>query len=117
MTSSLRTSEGRDKIIPLAPRSVADFYSEFMAALTGLGIEVKIWHMPVEVPDPIAFDHETQHASYDREYATRFWRILLLWTTFPGISFTIRWQEQPGAFLLGKFRSGGHALFRTACAS
>jgi hypothetical protein len=57
---------------------VADFYKEFMAALAGLGIEVKIWHMPVEIPNPIAFDLDIQHASYDRVYVTRFWRILLL---------------------------------------
>ena len=74
----IKTSEGRDKTIPLAPRSVADFYKEFMAALAGLGIEVKIWHMPVEIPNPIAFDLDTQHASYDPEYVTRFWRILLV---------------------------------------
>ena len=67
----IQTSEGRDKNIPLAPRSVADFYKEFMAALAGLGIDVKIWHMPVEIPNPIAFDLDTQHACYDREYVTR----------------------------------------------
>ncbi|MGC2186627.1 MAG: DUF5996 family protein, partial [Terriglobales bacterium] len=74
----IQSSEGADKIIPLAPRSVADFYQEFMAALAGLGIETKIWRMPVEIPDPIAFDLDTRHASYDPEYATRFWRILLV---------------------------------------
>jgi hypothetical protein len=47
-----------------------------MAALISLGIAVKIWHMPVEIPNPIAFDKDTQHASYDAEYANRFWRIL-----------------------------------------
>ena len=73
----IQTSQGQEKTIPLAPRSVADFYQEFMAALAELGIEVKIWRMPVEIPNPIAFDHDTQHASYDREYVTRFWRILL----------------------------------------
>jgi hypothetical protein len=73
----IQTSEGPSKTIPLAPRSVADFYHEFMAALAALGIEVKIWKMPVEIPDPIAFDLDTQHASYDPEYVTRFWRILL----------------------------------------
>ena len=57
----IKTSEGSGKIIPLAPRSVADFYKEFMAALQSLGIEVKIWHMPVEIPNPIAFDRDTQH--------------------------------------------------------
>src|SRR6266853_1179829 len=49
-----------------------------MSALGSLGIEVKIWHMPVEVPNPIAFDQDTQHVSYDREYVARFWRILVL---------------------------------------
>jgi hypothetical protein len=39
---------------------------------------VKIWKMPCEVPDPIAFDKDTKHASYDPEYANRFWRILVL---------------------------------------
>ena len=74
----IQTSQGSSKTIPLAPRSVADFYQEFMQALRSLGIEVKIWRMPVEIPNPIAFDRDTQHASYDREYVTRFWRILLL---------------------------------------
>lgn len=73
----IQTSQDQLKTIPLAPRSVADFYKEFMAALASLGIDVKIWHMPVEIPNPIAFDRDTQHASYDREYVTRFWRILL----------------------------------------
>lgn len=66
-----------EKTLALAPRSVADFYREFMAALAALGIEVKIWHMPVEVPNPIPFDQDTQHASYDPDYANRFWRILV----------------------------------------
>ena len=28
-------------------------------------IEVKIWHMPVEIPNPIPFDQDHVHASYD----------------------------------------------------
>jgi Family of unknown function (DUF5996) len=74
----IQTSQDQIKTIPLAPRSVADFYKEFMAALVSLGIDVKIWHMPVEIPNPIAFDRDTQHASYDRDSVTRFWRILLV---------------------------------------
>jgi hypothetical protein len=74
----IRTSEGLFKTIPLAPRSVADFYKEFMAALGSVGIQVKIWTTPCEVPNPIAFERDTHHASYDREYVVRFWRILVL---------------------------------------
>jgi hypothetical protein len=74
----IQTSDGTGQVIPLVPRSVAEFYKEFLSALGSLGIEVKIWHMPVEVSNPIAFDQDTEHASYDREYARRFWRILLV---------------------------------------
>ncbi|HEY1272639.1 MAG TPA: DUF5996 family protein [Terriglobales bacterium] len=73
----LQTSGGMRRTMMLAPRSVADFYREFKALLSDLGAEVKIWRMPVEVPNPIAFDEDTQHASYDPEYAHRFWRVLL----------------------------------------
>lgn len=33
--------------------------------------------LPCEIPDGIAFDRDTIHASYDHEHANRFWRILL----------------------------------------
>jgi hypothetical protein len=72
----IRTSSDSILSMSLAPRSVADFYREFMAALASLGIAVKIWKKPVEIPDPIPFDRDTKHASYDSEYANRFWRIL-----------------------------------------
>ncbi len=73
----IQTSHATSKKLALKPRSVADFYREFMAALASLGIEVKIWKMPCEIPDPIPFDQDTQHASYDAEYVHRFWRILV----------------------------------------
>src|ERR1700722_1831093 len=73
----IRTSNDAHLTIALAPRSVADFYREFKDALASLGIQVKIWNMPVEIPDPIAFDKDTKHAAYDPEYANRFWRILV----------------------------------------
>jgi hypothetical protein len=74
---AIRTSDGLTKFVPLFPRSVADFYREFMATLRFLGIDVKIWPVPVEVPDPIPFAQDDRHAAYDPEYANRFWRILL----------------------------------------
>jgi Family of unknown function (DUF5996) len=73
----LETSDGIEKKIALAPRSVADFYREFMQMLRSAGIEVKIWHMPVEIPNPIAFDEDRVHASYDPASVEKFWRILL----------------------------------------
>jgi hypothetical protein len=73
----LETSDGTVKMLPLAPRSVADFYQEFLSMLRSAGIEVTIWRMPVEVPNPIAFDKDRVHASYDAKSVERFWRILM----------------------------------------
>ncbi|HEV2287704.1 MAG TPA: DUF5996 family protein [Candidatus Acidoferrales bacterium] len=73
----IRTCEGDSRTIKLAPKSVAQFYQEFMGALASLGFPVKIWPMPVEVPNPIRFDQDRTHASYDPEYTNRFWRTLV----------------------------------------
>lgn len=73
----IKTSDDRERIIKLRPISVADFYEEVMVNLRSLGLEVKIYTMPVEVPDPVRFTEDERHASYDAEYANRFWRILL----------------------------------------
>ncbi|HLJ34726.1 MAG TPA: DUF5996 family protein [Ktedonobacteraceae bacterium] len=71
------TSAGTIKTIPLIPRSVADFYQEFMASLHALGIEVTINTLPSEVKNPIPCEEDTVHASYAPVYANRFWLILL----------------------------------------
>jgi len=73
----IETSTAETEVLDLEPRSVADFYREFMASLKSLGIEVKIWPVPVEIANPIRFDQDTIHASYDRSYAERFWHILV----------------------------------------
>ena len=73
----LQTNDGLIKTLPLIPRSVADFYHEFMALLQSADIQVKIWRMPVEIPVPIPFDQDRVHASYDPKYAQRFWQILV----------------------------------------
>jgi len=73
----LETNDGIVKSLPLVPRTVADFYAEFMKMLQSAGIEVKIWRMPVEVPNPVPFDQDRVHASYDAKSVEKFWRILL----------------------------------------
>ncbi len=73
----LQTSKGERETIPLGPRTVADFYQEVMSRLRGLGLETRIWTTPVEIPDAIPFEQDSTHASYDAEYAHRFWQILL----------------------------------------
>ncbi|HEY6766774.1 MAG TPA: DUF5996 family protein [Candidatus Sulfotelmatobacter sp.] len=73
----LECNDGLVKKMPLTPRSVADFYQEFMSMLQSAKIDVNIWHMPVEIPNPIPFDQDRVHASYDAAAAEKFWRILL----------------------------------------
>jgi hypothetical protein len=73
----ISTSWGTKKAFALRPQSVSHFYAEFMSALKSLGIEVKIWTMPVEIQNGIRFEEDTQHASYDSEYANRFWQLLI----------------------------------------
>jgi hypothetical protein len=72
-----RCSDGGERRIALSPRSVAAFYHDTLQMLREMGIEVKIWTMPVEVPDPIRFEMDTVHTAYDPVYARRFWQILL----------------------------------------
>jgi hypothetical protein len=73
----IETSDGDRRHLALAPRPVADFYREVMALLAAMGLQVRIWPMPVEIADPIRFDQDTVHHSYDPEWANRFWRILV----------------------------------------
>jgi hypothetical protein len=63
--------------IPLEPRATADFYAALMGALSELGVPVRIYPRPNEVEEPVPFDEDTVHASYDAAAAERFWRILL----------------------------------------
>jgi Family of unknown function (DUF5996) len=72
----IETSWGATQTMALAPQTVAEFYRKFMDLLETLGITVKIWPMPVEVPNPIRFDKDTVHAAYDPVYANRLWRVL-----------------------------------------
>jgi hypothetical protein len=74
---AIETADGERRVLPLRPQTVADFYAEVMATLDGMRLPVKIWPMPVEIPDPIRFDRDTVHASYDPEWANRFFRLLV----------------------------------------
>ncbi|HEY4762545.1 MAG TPA: DUF5996 family protein [Candidatus Sulfotelmatobacter sp.] len=85
----IETSEGRAVAIALTAQSVAEFYEKFMAALDELGVAVKIWTTPCEIPAPVPFEQDQEHSAYDPESAHKFWRILV-------------WVDQ----VLKEFRSG-----------
>lgn len=73
----IKCSDGAATRLPLRPQSVASFYAEVMAALRDLGLPVKIWTMPVEIPNPIRFEDDHEHSSYDAPYANRFWSAIV----------------------------------------
>jgi hypothetical protein len=75
-TLAIQASSGARRAMGLYPRSVADFYREFMALLRSLGIDVTINPLPQEVANPIRCDEDEEHAAYDAASATRCWRIL-----------------------------------------
>jgi hypothetical protein len=73
----LRLGSGIERSIKLRPQTVADFYQHYISCLSDLGVKVDIWPMPVELANPIPFNLDTTHKSYDPEYAHRFWQILV----------------------------------------
>src|SRR5437868_5208691 len=74
---AIQSSDGVIEVIALEPRTVADFYRHVMDALRRMGMPIRIWPMPVEIPDPVRFDTDVVHHSYDPAAANTFWRILI----------------------------------------
>ena len=68
--------DGRREEVGLYSRTVADFYAEVMAALSKLGLEIRIHEMPNEIPDAVPFSEDDAHSAYDPEFAERHWRAL-----------------------------------------
>ena len=100
----IQTSSGSGKVIPLIPRSVADFYHLFRGEMAALGIAAKIWPMPVEIPNPVRFDQDFQHKSYDPLFAQRFWRVLLaVDTVFKEFRGRFLGKNSPVHFFWGSF--------------
>jgi hypothetical protein len=69
-------NDGRVERVALRARPVADFYQELMSRLRALEIEPNITTLPSEVDHPIPFPQDTVHATYEPEWAHRFWRLL-----------------------------------------
>lgn len=74
---ALQSSDGGTGGFALEPQPVAAFYTRLMEEMGKLGLHVDIYRQPNEVADPIRFDQDETHRAYDREYANRFWRVLV----------------------------------------
>jgi hypothetical protein len=71
-----RTSDGAVRTMQLAPRSVADFHREYRGLLRSLDVDVRIWPVPVEMPEAVPFTEDVAHASYDADATHRCFRAL-----------------------------------------
>jgi uncharacterized protein DUF5996 len=74
---AIETSDDVRRVLPLTPRPVADFHREVMGALDDIGLPVRIWPTPVEIPSPIPFEQDTGHHSYDRQAVERWWSVMV----------------------------------------
>jgi hypothetical protein len=72
----VRVSDGSSAALPLTNQSVADFYHALMALLQRMNLGVRVWPMPVEIPDPVRFEKDTIHHSYDGAAARRWWQVV-----------------------------------------
>jgi uncharacterized protein DUF5996 len=74
----VRTNDGFTGTMPLVPRTVADFYREYLGLLQSLELDVRLaWPVPVEVEEAIPFAEDATHRSYDADAAHRCWQILV----------------------------------------
>src|SRR3981081_654423 len=73
----ISTSDGATRQLALAGKSVASFYAAIMADLAELGIHIAIDEMPNELPEPICFSQDNQHASYDPGAVRRSFPLLV----------------------------------------
>jgi len=72
----MHTNDGEERVLPLVPRSVAEFYAEYRDALHSLGVALRIYPRPSELADATPFADDRDHASYDREAVGRWWHAL-----------------------------------------
>jgi len=72
----LNMSEQRSATLNLEPMTVAAFYAAVMRLCADAALPVKIWTMPVEVPDPVKFEEDTIHGAYDAGAIERFQHLL-----------------------------------------
>jgi hypothetical protein len=100
----IETVEGVRSEVGLFPRTVADFYAEFLECLDAVGVHVDIYPVPVEVPVAIPFAEDTEHDAYDAEFVHRFWRSLVsVDKVFKGFRAGFIGKASPVHFFWGSF--------------
>jgi hypothetical protein len=99
-----RKSDGETRRLSLRPMSVANFFAEFLQTLKALDVKVEIDLTPAELVNPIRFDRDTVHTSYDKDAVNRFWRVLIIADTlFKRFSTNFYGKISPVHFFWGSF--------------
>jgi hypothetical protein len=73
----VQSTDGGTGGFPLESQPVAAFYALLMVEMSKLDLYAKIRKKPNEVADAVPFDKDEAPRPYDREYANRFWRVLV----------------------------------------
>lgn len=74
---SIKTSTGQSRNLALGNMSVAEFYKKVMHALADLGIKVEIYKVPCELENPVPFDEDQIHKTYNPEQAAALHKAML----------------------------------------
>lgn len=97
-------SDGRTMAMPLVTRSVHAFHDEYLALLRAFGVDLRIWTMPVEVPNAVPFDRDDALREYDAEAAHRFWEVLRRCdAALKSLSNSFAGKQSPVHFFFGSF--------------
>lgn len=74
---SCTASWGGKEKFKLHAMSVAAYYAKLLASLNKLGVDISINTTPVQVPNPIPFEQDTQPSPYDEKLVGAWWRIMV----------------------------------------
>jgi hypothetical protein len=100
----IHTSQGEFRAFDLHGISVADFYHKVFDLLKDLQIDVKIKPVPVEIENPIPFEQDTAHATYDKAQVSAFHQALLcMQDVFLQFRCDFKGKSSPVHFFWGSF--------------
>src|SRR5690606_8385527 len=102
--SKIMTSQGELRSFDLHGISVADFYRKIFAILSDFQIELKINTMPVEIENPIPFENDTKHSTYEEIHARALHQALLkMQDVFTQFRCRFKGKCSPVHFFWGSF--------------
>ena len=98
------TSDGRREGFDLTSNALRDFTADVFAALDRLGVSVTINPLTVEVPNPVRCDVDEGYDVYDRDVASRLFRIVAqVATVFEDYRAGFWGKQPPVSFWWGSF--------------